>query len=55
MSKPQKFDTYKEFAADYVAPKEPALLRLKPGAVPGYCRARGTGREGVSGRGRGAL
>ena len=29
MSKPQKFDTYKQFAADYVAPKEPVLLRLK--------------------------
>ena len=43
MSKPQKFDTYKEFAADYVTPKEPALLRLKPAR---YLAIAGRGEPG---------
>jgi hypothetical protein len=43
MSKPQKFETYKEFAADYVAPKEPALLRLKPAR---YLAIAGRGEPG---------
>ncbi len=44
MSKPQKFDTYKEFAADYASPKDPVLLRLKPArylAIAGRGEPRG--------------
>jgi len=43
MTKPQKFDTYKEFAADYATPKEPILLRLKPAR---YLAVEGRGEPG---------